>query len=157
MHSLDTQMNETLLATAAFQSASALAQEVERQQIECDCPPRSNFVFDYQQLSSNDCDCGNSQSQNPSKSRKNANNSLRLLDSLMDLIKSDSTIERELRQARNCSSSCGPKLSFGLKQRLFSHVGEAVLPLMREEYVWEGGERKTAQKSSENSKQKNLQ
>lgn len=48
-----------------------------------------------------------------------------------------SGIEYALRKASKCESSCGPKVSFGLKKKLFSHVGAAALPLMRDEYVWE--------------------
>ena len=66
---------------------------------------------------------------------------MRLLETLSELIQSEPQLERALKKVDPCKRQCEANgLPTALKQRLFKQVGEAALPLMREAYVWEGGE-----------------
>ena len=87
---------------AASQSASSLAQEIERQQEECDCPPKPNFVFEDSQ-GGGGCDCVGSGA--PKSGKRATRHSLLMLDGIVELIKKDPSLERELRQVGKRGSS----------------------------------------------------
>ena len=103
-------------------------------------PPTPKFRTAEWEQKYGDCNCDDVSSAQGAQTRRNAFNSLRLLETLSELIQREPQLERALKKVDPCKPQCEANgLPHALKQRLFKQVGEA-LPLMREEYVWEGGE-----------------
>ena len=133
------------LLDAARMGLHSLRNEIERRHKECNCPPTPKFRTAEWEQKYGDCNCDDVSSAQGAQTRRNAFNSLRLLETLSELIQREPQLERALKKVDPCKPQCEANgLPRALKQRLFKQVGEAALPLMREAYVWEGGEEKNS-------------